>query len=356
MNKRILLGIFLIALALATVIVEVKAQANGSVTLTLGSNKNNPTQYPCDAYSVFTLNQTMKYTYVDPSTNEPTTINPTDGLVGVQIQDQNSNIIVIRTLSTGSTQPYGIPANITAAYLSNGQDQKLNSVAMPTGSNGVYPSFYFNVTNNLGTEQSMLVTLNVYDSNGVPIAYTYQPISVDALSSGSSTLTLHIPSWAHYGTANAYVDVYDNAWPSQGGYPIAEEYNFQFTITDGTAFQGIQPTTQSLNGDPTDYFSMSFRLPQYENLALGTYTAYSTTNYDGVTGSQTTTFGVAELADITGSGTVNFNDIVAFVALYINYFANGVYSSTIDFIHNGKVINFNDVVLFVAYYIQAWSS
>jgi hypothetical protein len=348
--KKFILAIFLIAIALASINVEVKAINASTVTLTLGSNENNPTQYPADAYSLVTLNETMLYNDIESITY------PSDGLVGVQIQDPNGNTIVIRTLSTGNTVPYNIPASISQAYLSNGQEQQISSISIPSQSNPIIPMFYFTVANNLNTMQSMLVTLNVFDSNGVPIAEASQLMSgVPAYSSEGALVDFNIPSWAHYGTAYAYVDVY-NTLPSQGGYPLGEEYSFQFTITGATAFQGIRPTTQSLNGDPTNYFSMTFRLPQYTDLTLGKYTAYSSTNYQSIAGSQTTTFGVAELADVNGDGVVNFNDITTFVGLYINYFTNHVYSPQIDFIHNGSVINFNDVALFVGYYIQAWSS
>jgi hypothetical protein len=348
MMKKVILTIFLVTLVLATLIVEVKATAS-TVTLTLGSNKNNPTQYPTDAYSLLTLNETMMYNY------QGSVMNPTDGLVGVQIQDKNGNTMVIRTLQTGSTTPFGLADEITQAYLSDGYGNKLTSTPIPSASNEVQPYVYVYVQSNQDTTQTVLITLNVFDSNGIPFCATSEPATIGPNSYTAPIIPFQIPSWVHYGTAYAYIDVY-NTWPSQGGYPQCEEFSSQFTITGGTAFQGIQPATQSLNGDPTDYFSISFRLPQYTDLTLGTCTAYSSTNYLGVAGSQTTTFNVAELADINGDGVVNFNDITTFVGLYINYFANHVYSPQIDFIHNGSVINFNDVALFVGYYILAWSS
>jgi hypothetical protein len=347
--KKIILTFLLIAIALASIMVEVKATNASTVTLTLGSNQNNPTQYPCDAYSLFTLNETMSYNDIQSITY------PTGGLVGLQIQDPNGNTAVIRTLSTGAAVPYSIPATISQAFLCNGQEQPITSISIPSGSNAIIPTFYFSVNNNLGTFQSMIVTLNVYDSNGVPVAVAYQPISAGGYSSADAVVDFNIPSWAHYGTAYAYVDVY-NTWPNQGGYPLGEEYAFQFTITGGTALQGTPSTTQSLNGDPTHYFSTTFRLPKYQDLTPGTYTAYFSTNYLGTAGSQTTSFSVALLGDINGDGTLNFNDVSSFVTMYIAYFSSAhTYSPQIDFLHTGK-INFNDVVLFVQYYIQYWSS
>lgn len=55
------------------------------------------------------------------------------------------------------------------------------------------------------------------------------------------------------------------------------------------------------------------------------------------------------LGDLTGQFAVNFNDVVTFVAAYINYYQTGYCNPAADFSHDGK-LNFNDVVLFVGYY------
>lgn len=344
MEKKFVFAIFLIVIALASTIVAVYAD-DSTVTLTVNTNQNNPTEFPYDAYSHVTLTDTMAYNDIASITY------PSDGLVGLQIQDANDQTIVIRTLATGTTIPYGLNASISQAYLCSGESQ-ISSISIPSASNPGIPTFYFTLFNNLNTIKSYLVTLNVYDSNGVPIAVAYQPVSPAGQSSAEAIVDFNIPSWAHYGTAYAYVDVY-NTWPSQGGVPQGEEKSFQFTITGGTPFQGTPSTTVSLNG-VSQYFDVTFRLPQ--SCALGNYTAYQTTNYLGsYSASQTTPFTVKQLADISGDGIVNFNDITAFVGLYIAYFDNGVYSPQIDFLHTGT-INFNDVILFVGYYIQAWSS
>ncbi len=342
-----MLAIFLIAIALASTIAGVKATS--VVTLTLNPTQINPVQWPYDAYTQVTLNQSMSYNDYQSITY------PSDGLVGLQIQDPNGNTVAIRTLSTDTTVPYDIPATVSKAYLCDGSENQIGSISMPSATNTVIPMIYFSVTNNLDTIQSVLVTLNIYDSNGVPISVAAQSMpNIPATSSQESILDFNIPSWAHYGTAYAYVDVFNN-WPAQGGVPLGEEQSFQFTITGGTAFQGgTPPTTTSQNASPINNFNMTFRLAQ--SPTLGTYKVYSTTNYLDVTGSQTTSFAVAQLADVNGDGVVNFKDITSFVGMYINYYANGVYYPQIDFIHNGSVLNFKDISLFVAYYILAWSN
>ena len=60
-------------------------------------------------------------------------------------------------------------------------------------------------------------------------------------------------------------------------------------------------------------------------------------------------------ADVNQDGQVNFNDVIYFAALYVNYFATGTYSQTADLDHTG-VINFNDVLTFTNYYVAYYQS
>jgi hypothetical protein len=346
MKKQYVLAFLLIAIALATTIVEIKGQTNQSIaTLTVNTDQSNPVTFPYDVYSQITLNETLAYN------NFLTVSYPTDGLVGVQIQDPNGQNIVIRTLSTDSSIIYGLAANVKTAYLCDGSENQISTISIPSSTNPVIPTAYFSVGNNLNSPQSVIVTLSIYDSNGVPFPPVSVATTLGSLSSSEGQIDFTIPSWAHYGTAFAYLNVY-NTWPSKGGVPLAEEKAFQFTISGGTPFQGTPPTTYSLNGLYHN-FNMTFRLPKYAT--TGTYTAYSSVNYQGVTSSQTTPFAVALLADVNGDGVVDFNDISAFVTMYIAYYANHVYSPQIDYLHTGT-INFNDISLFVTYYIECWSS
>jgi hypothetical protein len=357
--KRLIFGLFLLAIALSTVIVSVKADNYSTVTLTMNPDQSNPVQHPYDAYQLVTINEAMAYF------DGEVTSYPNDGLVSLQINDSTSNALVIRTLQTGTALPLVVPAEINTAYLSNGIEGQITSINPSLTT----PYVYVSVLNNLATTQNVFVTLNVYDSNGVPISVASQGINniaPNAVSPGTAQFDFFIPSWAHYGTAHAYVDVF-NKWPSQGGVPLAPEKEFTFTIAGGAAFSGTPETTNSLNTQPTENFNMTFRLPQSynpvlgTNVPLGTYLAWSTTSYypqqgaSPVVGQQSTEFGVSQLADVSGQGQVNFNSITYFVGLYIAYFTQNLYSPQIDFEHTGT-IDFNDVLLFVGYYVLAWSN
>jgi hypothetical protein len=276
---------------------------------------------------------------------------PSDGLVGVEIQDPTGASIIVRTLRTGTSMPNSLPAYIDAAYLCDVGGTQQTSVPLPTASNQVVPYYYIHVVNNKGTTESLLLTMNIYDSNGVPIALTSQTVNVGSYGASYVLTNFNIPSWAHYGTATAYVDVYSN-WPSQGGIPYGLEQTFQFTITGGTPFVGTSSTTQGSNGN----YIFTYRIPK--TAATGTYTAYTSASYGSpaVQGSKSTTFQVAQLGDLNGDGAVNFKDIQIFVAAYLAYYSpSHTYTQAADFNNDGQ-LNFKDIQLLVHYYLVYWSS
>jgi hypothetical protein len=275
---------------------------------------------------------------------------PSDGLIGVEIQDPTETPVVARTIQTGDSMPNNITAYIDtdATYICNSGGTEQTSIPLPTADNEVLPCYYINVTNNLGITVPMLVTMNVYDSNGVPIALISQEVNVGPHSTSNAFGNFNIPSWAHYGTATAYVDVY-STWPSQGGVPYGLEYPFQFTITGGTPFSGTPSIIQSASG----YYNFSYLIPKAA--VIGTYTVSTSANYLGVAGSASTTFQVAQLGDLNNEGEVNFTDLVIFVGDYIAYYDYGTFNAAIDYTHNGKTLDFADLLLFVHYYIIYWS-
>jgi len=356
--KKIVLASLLIAITLLCPMLMVHAQFGGANTVTLTANTDQ-SQYP--VYSQVTFTESMAYF------NNPGTTYPSDGLVGVQLENPFGTTLFTRTLRTGSTTPYNLTATVTNAYVTSGGTQT-SSIPLPPYPYGA-PEVYLDVTNNWPTQQTFLVVVSIFDSNGIPIFEQPVQFTIGGEQQSEQYVSLSgIQTTAHFGTAYAYVDVFNN-FPSDGGYPLAEEYGFQFTITGGNAFQGTPPTTYTVNTGPTNYFNMTFRMPKDPNNLLGgangvtgTYTIYSTADYtttSGVStfGNQTTTFQYLLLGDVKNLGILNFNDVTYFVTLYIAYFETGNYaeSEAIDFTHTGT-INFNDVTTFVEYYILYWSS
>ena len=342
--KKIIIGLFLIAIVLLSILAIVSAQVGVQENIVTLTANTDQTKYP--VYSLVTFNESMAFF------SNPSTTYPGDGLVGVQIQDPTGTTMVIRTLRTGSINPTSWPATVTQDYLCNGAGAQISSISIPSLTNPVIPTFYFSVTNNLQTQQTVYVIFNVFDSNGVPISVASQQVTLGSLASYPSQVDFPISSAAHFGTAYAYVGIYSN-WPSQGGYPLTPDQTFQFTITGGTAIQGTPATAYVVNNGLSQYFNLTFRMPK--GGALGTYTAYSSADYHNTQGLQTTSFSYSLLGDINNDGLLNFNDITSFVTLYIAYYSQHIYTAAIDF-NNDKVINFNDITLFVQYYILYWSS
>jgi len=336
MIKKVFVSLLCCVLIVCASMVLVRATS--VLTLTVSSDSNL-----YDRYTTVTLHGGMDY--YDYIAHQY----PSDGLVGVEIIDSAGAPMVIRTVRTGNSNPNSITANIASAYLCNQGGAEQSSIPLPTATNQAQPYYYVDVVNNNGTTIPMLVTMNVYDSNGVPIALTSQMIYPGPYSDGTVLNNFNIPSWAHYGTATAYVDVYSD-WPANGGVPYGFETTFQFTITGGTPFTGTPTTTQGASGN----YSLTFRIPK--TAALGTYTVYTGADYLGIYGSASTTFQVAQLGDLNGDGAVTFVDIQIFVADYLAYYSpSHTYTAAIDFTHSG-VINFNDVQLMVHYYLIYWSS
>ena len=295
-----------------------------------------------DRYTAVSLNGTVDfYNYIN---HQPAS----DSLVGIELDDSTGAPMVVRTIQPGASQPSNVSALILSAYLSDSSGNQQTSVPLPTLDNEANPYFDVTVQNNLGVILPVLVTLNVFDSNGVPITVDSQPLSIGSYSTGNLITNFLIPSFAHYGNAYAYANVYTN-WPSKGGVPLRPEKSFQFTITGGAAFTGFVPTSYGFGG----FYNYTFTLPH--DCALGTYTEYTTANYQSLYGAATTTFTVAQLGDLNGDHVVNFHDITIFVSAYIAYFQSGTYNAAIDYNHDGQ-INFKDLILFVQYYLVYWSS
>ena len=92
-----------------------------------------------DRYTTVTLTGGMEYNnYEYPQY-------PSDGLIGVQIQDPAGTTTVMRTLRTGTSMPNNITAYIDSAYLCDVGGNPQTSVPLPTVSNGEVPYYYIHV-------------------------------------------------------------------------------------------------------------------------------------------------------------------------------------------------------------------
>ena len=267
-----------------------------------------------------------------------------DGLVGLQIQDSQGNVVVIRTLMTGASTPSSLPCQISSAYLS---DMSGNSQSSIEAGNLAY--FTINLINNGKVAQSMLVTINLYDSDGIPIGEISEQCSLLADTNGAAILSIQIPAWARTGTANGYADIYSN-WPSNGGVPISLEQPFQFAITNGLNSIG---NISSSNGNQGTY-SLTFRLPTMGPVDAN-YTVYASTSYSGTTVTKSTSFN-SQFGDFNGDGVVDSTDFFIFANAFISAAeGNTNYCQLCDMTQSGTV-NSQDFFIFLNCFITYWSA
>jgi len=328
---------FLFCLLVLTSLTSIlSVHASSQLNLTVATDQSTYTHYATVAIS-----GSMSYGSLVPA----------DGLVALQINDPTNNPTVLRTLRTGSSVPFGLPAIITTVYLSDQYGNPVSSV-----STGSVPYFKVTVTNNWNQALFILIGVNVYDSNAMDIGVTYQPLTVLAQQSNYAIFGMaSLPTNAHNGIANAFASIF-SGWPKDGGVPYNIEQPFTFTITGGSS----SPGQQLINSGSSGSYQFAFKLPKLTT--NGQYSVTASTAYDNYTVTQkaTTSFNVKLLGDFTGSqgqpdGTIDFNDVTYFVDNYIKYYTGQSWDHACDLTSDGK-LDFNDVTAFVNDYIIYWSA
>lgn len=307
-----------------------------SPTVNLTVTTNQTTTY--DFYSPITLNGALSYNGENPS----------DGLVGIQVQFPSGGVpIVLRTIQTGTATEFSEPEKITSAYTSDADGNPVPP-SFYSGTDGDFSMVVANQDDQLWTT---LIAISIYDGNGVPLGVYTAQVSVGADASQTETGSIPIPTTAHSGTAYGYADVYTN-FPQNGGYPLAQEYPFTFTIVGSNPAAGSAPS----NSGSAGVYSMTFTLPQIQdNAPSGTYQVYASGTWSGYFGTATTSFNVQLLDDFTGAGSVTSTDFFIFLSAYISSNLRQSYNTACDLGGYGK-INAADFFLFLSYYILYWSS
>ncbi|MGO8807010.1 MAG: hypothetical protein ACLQO7_10500 [Candidatus Bathyarchaeia archaeon] len=193
----------------------------------------------------------------------------------------------------------------------------------------------------------------IVDGSSVPIigSYTFSNIQANHTISVTSTV-------------NSAVDplqIINVQLPSKA---IQKSFMVPINITITNPDSTLETANIQVSTNSTMVFSTTVTLSALQTevvacyfnssvLAIGNYASTVTLTTTSLPAPNTETstgqFGVTYLGDVNGDFTVNFNDIVTFVADYISYSTNGIYYPAIDYCHTGT-INFNDLVLFVAYY------
>jgi hypothetical protein len=216
----------------------------------------------------------------------------TDGLVGIQIQTSQDNLLVIRTMSTGSPPPE--TPYVLIEYMSPCDE---------TGN----PQYIFQrrslahfkiVVANLDIEQrEALMTVNTYYADGTPFGFASIHAKVSGGSHPTFIISVPIPTDAPLGTAVAYANAYTN-WPKLTGTPYCLERNVTFEIANST-LANLAEQQFWVRETETGNFNLTFKLPSQS--PVGNYTVYATSRYFGQNASSITTFPVYMIGDL-GSG------------------------------------------------------
>jgi hypothetical protein len=247
---------------------------------------------------------------------------------------------VTRTVNTGQNPQTPLLAEVNSVYSS---DLSGNPVSTVTKNGLAY--FKATVSNYDLASRTILVTLNIYDSNNVVLSQVSAEIPIPARDTTSFIISAFIPPGAVSGTAVVFADAY-TAWPNAGGVPYCPEISATFNINSPG---GSPPSTPSGN---QGVYSLIFKLPQ--RASVGSYTVYTSAARDGITASQSTSFTVIQPGDFNGDAILDFSDTTTYVKNYLKYNAQQPWNPAADLDHDGDV-DFVDTTAYVKAYIIYWS-
>jgi len=267
-----------------------------------------------------------------------------DGLVTIQVNDPEGNLTIIRTLPTGPDVTGPWPLEI------------LEVIPLDTSGNpcytfqiGDYVGLKIKVRNDF-VERNVTITINAYYRDEYTFdarEFTHQHMNPDQTSTwirpyAFGPIALNAPA----GTATVYVNAFSK-WPNDGGFAYCPEKLATFNIVSGTN-PPVEPTPMSGN------FNLSFKIfPGYGK--LGNYTVYVSSYYPPFYATNSTTFELKMLGDITGplglpDGKVDMRDI-SFAAVRFgaeigdpNYDPRADITGTTYLVPDG-IINMRDISL-----------
>ena len=229
----------------------------------------------------------------------------TNGLVGLQIQTSQGELITIRTVPANNPPPetpyifveYVVPCDI------NGNPKF-------SFRKGTLAYFKIRVSNADIQPRNACMTIETYYGDNTPFGHAATFAEIVAKSNPIFIISIPIPNDATIGTATVYGNAYTN-WPKFAGTPHCSEVNSTFEITDGTLGAPDQTTQEphTLETNETQNFNLTFRLPKR---TYGNCTVYATSRHGGESVFNSTTFEVFMLGDI--GGPVGYPPVPTFFA------------------------------------------
>lgn len=208
-----------------------------------------------------------------------------EGMVAIQIENSLSNL-VIRTVPTGTD-------------ISGGGGIKILSVSPcdSTGNpkdefeRGKWAYFKATVRNNDIVEQTVLITINIYDSTLTPLGIGATQMTIDPDQTITFIPGIWIDKWASPGNAPIYANVLTD-WPENMGYPYSPEKTANFTIIE-SEFE--EPPNNQIPEQPVQNGAYEIQFQLSPEPLPGTYTVRVCAWYKGYKSLATTTFQVEDI-------------------------------------------------------------
>lgn len=212
------------------------------------------------------------------------------GLVAVEVMDPRGTPgkIVARTLPVGATTlpPSGWPVEVTGTTLCD-----INGVSLQSTLRGVGAFFKATVRNNGPVSQPVLVTINIYDNNMIPIGMLSTEFTMGVGDITDVRGDVDIPRWTTPGASPIYANAYTK-WPHEGGVPYCPEKAGNYTLLQSeyeSPSGNPLPTQFIKNGTYKTKFTLS------PEPYPGTYMVNATAWYQGWTDTKSTTFTVTDV-------------------------------------------------------------
>jgi len=265
----------------------------------------------------------------------------TDGLVGIQIESPDNQLVTIRTVNTGTNPTQASYVLVNALLPCDDKGDPKDGFQRGTLA-------YFKVTaSNYDIEpHHVLITINTYYPNNIPFGLASIETTLVGQTVSSTIISIPIPTDAPIGNANVYADAY-SGWPKLGGTPYCVGKSATFQITSGSALQA--PTTQTSRTETTlsldGNYNLTLQLTPKVN--WGIYTVYVSSIYLGEETFNSTTFRVRRLGDLDDNGDVDWWDLLLFRQIYV-----GEYNINADLDFDSDV-DYWDLYLFRQEYVKA---
>jgi len=210
-----------------------------------------------------------------------------DGLVALEVDDPQDQVIVIRTLSTGIPPADQIVEIVDVTPCGGPPDYNPRSWFY----RGTWAYFNITVRNNDIEPRRVLVAGNVYDVNLTPLGFVAFEKTFSSDSTSWGIANFYIDGTVAVGDAGIYVSAL-TGWPRNSGTAYCPEELATFQIIesgDGAANSSFQSSGSGSEGA----YNLTFKLSP--DATAGVYRVCVTTSYQELYATSRTAFGVSAI-------------------------------------------------------------